>query len=121
LQLHPDKCHQQQSDGDRAKLKRQFCRLQHAKEVLTDPEKRKDYDRWRQSGLSISYRKWCSLSATGLHNSIHWMTPANRQRALTGGNQTSSDVNRQPVHTQTTDNTLNRFRQFSEAGTDSAI
>ena len=39
----------------------QFKRLTKAKEVLTDPESRAKYDRWKRSGISMSYEDWCAL------------------------------------------------------------
>ena len=35
-----------------------FARLQHAKETLCDPERRKDYDSWRNCGMAITYGDW---------------------------------------------------------------
>lgn len=35
--------------------------LQYAKEVLCDPEKRSNYDKWRNSGIKISYKQWLGM------------------------------------------------------------
>ena len=35
-----------------------FAKLQKAKEILSDENKRKDYDHWRGSGLAIDYSQW---------------------------------------------------------------
>lgn len=39
---------------------------QHAKEVLCDVEKRSNYDKWRRSGIAISYKQWL-----GMKDSVH--------------------------------------------------
>ncbi|KAK3090945.1 hypothetical protein FSP39_015971 [Pinctada imbricata] len=65
LDCHPDKHPNDSNAAER------FSKLQRAKETLSDPEKRKFYDAWRNSGLIISYDKWCAQrSAT--HTSMHW-------------------------------------------------
>lgn len=35
--------------------------LQHAKETLLDPAKRANYDKWRNSGINISYKNWLGM------------------------------------------------------------
>jgi hypothetical protein len=35
--------------------------LQEAKETLCDSEKRSNYDKWRNSGISISYKQWLGM------------------------------------------------------------
>lgn len=35
--------------------------LQEAKETLCDPEKRAIYDKWRNSGISMSYKQWLGM------------------------------------------------------------
>lgn len=65
LKCHPDKC-------DKCPEKeKEFQSLQMAKSVLTDPVKRKDYDRWRNSGLSISYKDWVAKK-NSVQTSMHW-------------------------------------------------
>lgn len=82
-ELHPDKCgttsctSSAESAEKKCAIDSKFCKLQRAKEILGDEKRRRDYDRWRQSGLHISYRKWCQLNESGgLHNSIHWFGSA---------------------------------------------
>ncbi|CAL7952186.1 unnamed protein product [Xylocopa violacea] len=55
LQYHPDK-----NEGDK-EAERKFQQLKHAKEVLCDPEKRSNYDKWRHSGIAISYKQWLGM------------------------------------------------------------
>jgi DnaJ homolog subfamily C member 12 len=35
--------------------------LQEAKDILSNPEKRQLYDKWRNSGLQISYKNWIGM------------------------------------------------------------
>lgn len=35
--------------------------LQQAKETLLDPAKRANYDKWRNSGINISYKNWLGM------------------------------------------------------------
>ena len=69
---------------DKLKMEKQFCQLQKAKEILTDDLLRKDYDKYLQSGLTISYEKWRKIVKDCSHNSIHWCNSnRNAPRALT--------------------------------------
>lgn len=38
-----------------------FLEHQEAKETLCDPEKKLKYDKWRNSGLKISYKNWLGM------------------------------------------------------------
>lgn len=38
-----------------------FARLSKAKDILTDPEKRKAYDAWKNSGIEVPFEKWQAL------------------------------------------------------------
>lgn len=60
LQFHPDK-----NEGNKdAEVK--FQQLKEAKEILCDPERRSNYDKWRGSGLQITYKNW-----VGMKDSVH--------------------------------------------------
>jgi len=37
-----------------------FSRLQRAKQTLSDPALREQYDTWRRSGIAIPYDTWCA-------------------------------------------------------------
>lgn len=37
-----------------------FRSSQEAKETLCDPEKRATYDKWKNSGVAVSYKTWLS-------------------------------------------------------------
>ncbi|KAJ8875865.1 hypothetical protein PR048_023768 [Dryococelus australis] len=75
LQLHPDK-----NEGDKqAEIK--FQLLKEAKEILCDPEKRSNYDKWRNSGIAISYKQWVGMKEH-VHSSMHWSTLKTKDRML---------------------------------------
>lgn len=75
LQFHPDK-----NEGNKeAEMK--FQQLQEAKEVLCDPEKRSNYDKWRNSGIAISYKQWVGMKEH-VHSSMHWTTLKTKDRML---------------------------------------
>ncbi|CAD7090450.1 unnamed protein product [Hermetia illucens] len=75
LQHHPDK-----NSGDK-EAEAKFQKLKEAKEILCDPEKRANYDKWRHSGISISYKNWVGMKEH-VHQSMHWATPKTKDRML---------------------------------------
>ena len=48
--------------------------LQEAKDTLLDRARRTLYDKWRGSGLEISYKQWESLKES-VQTSMHWASP----------------------------------------------
>ncbi|CAF3450565.1 unnamed protein product [Rotaria socialis] len=56
LRLHPDKNQDDPNTMD------QFKQLQEAKEVLSDDVKRKAYDHWRNSHITIPWKTWQSIT-----------------------------------------------------------
>jgi len=68
LEVHPDK---NLKDPDATE---KFKRLQVAKDILTDETKRRHYDRWKHSGLAISYEEWSGMGKH-THTSMHWTSP----------------------------------------------
>lgn len=72
LELHPDK------NNGNAEAAQRFQRLQEAKVVLLDPEKRRKYDRWRKSGLTMSFQKYLDLNVT----SLHWVCKKSKEPML---------------------------------------
>ncbi|KAI9564749.1 hypothetical protein GHT06_008490 [Daphnia sinensis] len=74
LLCHPDKNPDEKSTA-------QFQKLQEAKEVLCDPEKRKNYDRWKTSGIAISYKQWVALNERSAAV-FHWAIPNHENKML---------------------------------------
>ncbi|XP_067617136.1 J domain-containing protein isoform X2 [Eurosta solidaginis] len=75
LQYHPDK-----NAGDK-ESEAKFQKLKEAKETLCDPEKRAIYDKWRNSGISMSYKNWLGMKEH-VGQSMHWATPKTKDRML---------------------------------------
>ena len=65
LSCHPDK-----HPGDKDAEQR-FKQLQQAKSVLTDPELRKNYDKWLNSGVRVSFDSWLAMNRKG--QAFHWV------------------------------------------------
>uniref|UniRef100_A0A182T4C3 J domain-containing protein n=1 Tax=Anopheles maculatus TaxID=74869 RepID=A0A182T4C3_9DIPT len=60
---------------------------QEAKEILCDPEKRASYDKWRNSGIKISYKNWLGMKEH-VQQSMHWAIPKTKDRMLPEGGAT---------------------------------
>ncbi|KAG8237078.1 hypothetical protein J437_LFUL005185 [Ladona fulva] len=75
LQFHPDK-----NDGNK-EAEAKFQQLKEAKEILCDPERRAHYDKWRRSGIAISYKQWCGMKEH-VQQAMHWSIPKTKDRML---------------------------------------
>ena len=51
-----------------------FLSLFQAKNALTDPDERKYYDAWLDSGIAMSFKNWRGLKDT-VKTSMHWAVP----------------------------------------------
>ncbi|TNN26823.1 DnaJ subfamily C member 12 [Liparis tanakae] len=58
-----------------------FQNLQKAKEVLCNETKRKNYDLWTRSGVTISFHDWQSLNDS-VKTSMHWAVRSKKEAAL---------------------------------------
>lgn len=65
LACHPDK----HLDNPRAVA--DFQKLHEAKEVLCNETKRKNYDLWKRSGVTIPFHDWQALNDS-VKTSMHW-------------------------------------------------
>lgn len=65
LDHHPDK------NPDDPQAAQRFARLSKAKDILTDPEKRKAYDAWKNSGIEVPFEKWQALRES-TKTTLHW-------------------------------------------------
>ncbi|CAG9119281.1 hypothetical protein JYU34_008589 [Plutella xylostella] len=75
LQHHPDK-----NDGDK-EAEAKFQKLKEAKETLCDPSKRALYDKWKQSGIAMSFKQWHGMK-DHVQQSMHWSKPNTKDRML---------------------------------------
>lgn len=48
---------------------------------MCDPERRANYDKWRSSGIQISYKNWVGMKEH-VQQSMHWATPKTKDRML---------------------------------------
>ncbi|XP_017279846.1 dnaJ homolog subfamily C member 12 [Kryptolebias marmoratus] len=75
LACHPDK----HLDDPRAVA--DFQKLQEAKEVLCNEDRRKNYDLWRRSGVAVSFHEWQALSDS-VKTSMHWAVRTKKEPML---------------------------------------
>ncbi|XP_076364353.1 dnaJ homolog subfamily C member 12-like [Tachypleus tridentatus] len=75
--IHPDK------NPDSNAVQR-FQKLQRAKDVLTDPEMRKLYDKWRRGCIAMPFEQWTNLGKSA-HTSMHWVTKKRKEPMLIEG------------------------------------
>ncbi|GAB6032199.1 DnaJ sub C member 12 [Chamberlinius hualienensis] len=90
LDVHPDK------NPDDPQAEERFKKLQLARDVLTDPEKRKKYDTWRGNSISMPFEQWAGLSKN-VHTSLHWAS-RKKDLMLEGSGSHSSASGPPPVH-----------------------
>lgn len=84
LECHPDK------HPENSKAVETFQKLQKAKEVLTNEERRARYDHWRRSQMSMPFEQWETL-ADSVKTSMHWAVRSKKDLMLEGYDQTRTD------------------------------
>ncbi|KAM3863418.1 dnaJ homolog subfamily C member 12 [Diretmus argenteus] len=77
LACHPDK------HPDSPRAVEDFQKLQEAKEVLCNESKRKNYDLWRRSGVTIRFHDWQALNDS-VKTSMHWAVRSKKEPMLEG-------------------------------------
>jgi len=97
LEMHPDK-----NCGDEKSLEK-FTQLQEAKEVLTDDEKRKEYDQWILNEIPIPFHRWYEFRSRN-KCSMHWYTEGNKKDPMILDNK-------KPVQSSSTIQTNDSFSQ----------
>ena len=62
-----------------------FQAIQEAKETLLNKAKRTLYDKWRGSGIAVSFKQWDSMKDS-IQSGMHWATPK-QERMLPEGEE----------------------------------
>ena len=62
-----------------------FQAIQEAKETLLNKAKRTLYDKWRGSGIAVSFKQWESMKDS-IQSGMHWATPK-QERMLPEGEE----------------------------------
>ncbi|XP_061600988.1 dnaJ homolog subfamily C member 12 [Cololabis saira] len=75
LACHPDK------HPDKPGAVADFQKLQEAKDVLCHEDKRKNYDLWKRSGITIPFHDWKALSDS-VKTSMHWAVKTKKKPML---------------------------------------
>ncbi|XP_037661078.1 dnaJ homolog subfamily C member 12 [Choloepus didactylus] len=75
LECHPDK------HPGNSKAVETFQKLQKAKEILMNEERRAHYDQWRRSQISMPFQQWEALSDS-VKMSMHWAVRGKKDRML---------------------------------------
>jgi len=86
------KCHPDKHPGDTKALE-QFQKLQEARDILLDSEKRQKYDKWRQSEMCIPYKQWLSMSSR-CATTMHWAKPKEQTMIECGEQQKQAEMER---------------------------
>uniref|UniRef100_A0A3P9IHR2 DnaJ (Hsp40) homolog, subfamily C, member 12 n=1 Tax=Oryzias latipes TaxID=8090 RepID=A0A3P9IHR2_ORYLA len=95
-----------------------FQKLQEAKEVLCDEDKRKSYDLWRRSGVTIPFRDWQALSDS-VRTSLHWAVRTKKEPMLeAAGEPKTSGAEERETHeagSSSSDHCHQRFRWAADS------
>uniref|UniRef100_A0A8C6W0W3 DnaJ (Hsp40) homolog, subfamily C, member 12 n=1 Tax=Nothobranchius furzeri TaxID=105023 RepID=A0A8C6W0W3_NOTFU len=91
LACHPDK------HLDNPTAVADFQKLQEAKEVLCNEDKRKNYDLWKRSGVTIPFHDWQALNDS-VKTSMHWAMTTKKEPMLEAS-ESDADVCQTSLHT----------------------
>uniref|UniRef100_A0AAQ4QLU1 DnaJ (Hsp40) homolog, subfamily C, member 12 n=1 Tax=Gasterosteus aculeatus aculeatus TaxID=481459 RepID=A0AAQ4QLU1_GASAC len=91
LACHPDK------HLNHPRAVADFQKLQEAKEVLCNETKRKNYDLWRRSGVTVSFHDWQALNDT-VKTSMHWALKNKKEPMLEASNAGSVPLQAEDLH-----------------------
>ncbi|KAG9274832.1 hypothetical protein AMEX_G9279 [Astyanax mexicanus] len=75
LNCHPDK------NPNNPAAAEEFKKLQEAKDVLTDESKRKSYDFWMRSRITVPFKEWQALRDS-VKTSVHWAVRTKKEPML---------------------------------------
>ncbi|XP_072533539.1 dnaJ homolog subfamily C member 12 isoform X2 [Salminus brasiliensis] len=84
LACHPDK------NPENPAAVEEFQKLQEAKDVLTDETKRKSYDFWLRSRITLPFKEWQALRDS-VRTSVHWAVRTKKEPMLDAAKDTSAD------------------------------
>ncbi|KAI6176366.1 J domain-containing protein [Aphelenchoides bicaudatus] len=108
LQVHPDK---QQDKGDEG-----FQLLQRAKEILTNPSKRKHYDTYLSIGSELPLNEWMT-NQERFQQTFHWAAPTQPTPAIASGEiKSATGLSNKDVDTRWSERhtsaNINAFRNY---------
>ncbi|XP_062851897.1 dnaJ homolog subfamily C member 12 [Trichomycterus rosablanca] len=86
LACHPDK------HPENPNAVQEFQKLQEAKDVLADENKRKKYDLWLRSRITVPFSKWQALGDTA-KISMHWTIRTKKKPMLEAATDTTEIYN----------------------------
>ncbi|KAI8049572.1 DnaJ domain-containing protein [Syncephalis plumigaleata] len=110
-------CHPDRNPPNIDAARQEFERLSIAYEILSDEGERAKYDRWRGSGLAISFARWRTMSEQS--QSVHWRQTSTQPTLDNKAHEdiavkSSSNSNSRPITSVSSesDRLLEQFRRY---------